>query len=183
MKFEPTYKTVTNKGCVIWITGLSGAGKTTLATEIGDNLKNIGIPNILIDGDAIRNILSENKNENCYSNEARMRNAFKYARISLLLANQGFCVITSVIGMFEDVYLWNKKNLPGYYEIFLDIPLQKLKQRDSKGIYKKFEIGKIRNVAGLDLEIQKPAKPNLHIKDNNHLNINKIINFVIKKMY
>ena len=74
-----------------------------------------------------------------------------------------------------------KKNLPGYYEIFLDIPLQKLKQRDSKGIYKKFEIGKIRNVAGLDLEIQKPAKPNLHIKDNNHLNINKIINFVIKK--
>ena len=49
MKFEPTYKTVTNRGCVIWITGLSGAGKTTLATEIGDNLKNIGIPNILID--------------------------------------------------------------------------------------------------------------------------------------
>ena len=66
MKFEPTYKTVNNKGCVIWITGLSGAGKTTLATKIGNNLKNIGIPNILIDGDAIRNILSENKNENCY---------------------------------------------------------------------------------------------------------------------
>ena len=61
--------------------------------------------------------------------------------------------------------------------------IQKLKQRDSKGIYKKFEIGKIRNVAGLDLEIQKPAKPNLHIKDNNRLNINKIINFVIKTMY
>ena len=59
MKFEPTYKTITNKGCVIWITGLSGAGKTTLAMEIGNNLKNIGIPNILIDGDAIRNILFE----------------------------------------------------------------------------------------------------------------------------
>ena len=58
---------------MIWITGLSGAGKTTLATEIGNNLKNIGIPNILIDGDAIRNILSENKNENCYSNEARKK--------------------------------------------------------------------------------------------------------------
>ena len=112
-----------------------------------------------------------------------MRNAFKYAGISLLLANQGFCVITSVIGMFEEIYNWNKKNLPGYYEIFLDIPLQKLKQRDSKGIYKQFEIGKIRNVAGLDLEIQKPAQPNLHITNNNHLNIDKILNFVIKTMY
>ena len=183
MKFEPTHNLLTNKGCVIWITGLSGAGKTTLAKKIGINLKNIGIPNILIDGDVIRNILLHDKNENCYSNEVRKENAFKYARISLLLANQGFCVITSVIGMFEDIYLWNKKNLPGYYEIFLDIPLQKLKQRDSKGIYKKFEIGKIRNVAGLDLAIQKPAKPNLHIKDNSHLNINKIINFVIKTMY
>ena len=183
MKFESTYNLVTNKGCVIWITGLSGAGKTTLATKIGNNLKNIGIPNILIDGDVIRNILSENENENSYSNEARMRNAFKYAGISLLLANQGFCVITSVIGMFEEIYNWNKKNLPGYYEIFLDIPLQKLKQRDSKGIYKQFEIGKIRNVAGLDLEIQKPAQPNLHITNNNHLNIDKIINFVIKTMY
>ena len=71
----------------------------------------------------------------------------------------------------------------GIKKIFLDIPLQKLKQRDSKGIYKKFEIGKIRNVAGLDLEIQKPPKPNLHVEDNSHLNINKIINFVIKKMY
>ena len=81
------------------------------------------------------------------------------------------------------MYNWNKKNLPGYYEIFLDIPLKKLKQRDSKGIYKQFEIGKIRNVAGLDLEIQKPAQPNLHITNNNHLNIDKIINFVIKTMY
>ena len=124
MKFEPTYNLVTNKGCVIWITGLSGAGKTTLATKIGNNLKNIGIPNILIDGDAIRNILFENKNENCYSNEARMRNAFKYARISLLLANQGFCVITSVIGMFEDIYNWNKKNLPGYMKSFLIFPFK-----------------------------------------------------------
>ena len=72
------------------------------------------------------------------------KNAFKYARISLLLANQGFCVITSVIGMFEEIYNWNKKNLPGYYEIFLDIPLEELKKRDSKGIYKKFEEGNLK---------------------------------------
>ena len=183
LKFEPTYSLVTNKGCIIWITGLSGAGKTTLAKKVSNNLKNIGVPSILVDGDVIRNILSENNNENCYSNEARLKIAFKYARLSLLLANQGFCVITSVIGMFEELYNWNKKNLPGYYEIFLDIPQKILKQRDSKGIYKQFENGKIRNVAGLDLEIEKPAKPNLHIKDNNHLNIDTIINYVIKTMY
>ena len=108
----------------------------------------------------------------------------KYSRLSLLLANQGYCVITSVIGMFEDIYNWNKKNLPGYYEIFLDIPLEELKKRDSKGIYKKFEEGNLKNIAGLDLAIQKPTEPNLHIKDNNQANINEIItNFVIKTMH
>ena len=183
MKFENINKFKINKGCVIWITGLSGAGKTTLAKKIGNNLKKNGVPNILIDGDVMRNILSVNKNNENYTNEFRKEMSFKYSQISLELANQGFCVITSVVGMFEDIYLWNRKNLPGYFEVFLDIPLKILKERDNKGIYKKFEMGKIQNVAGLDLEIQKPAKPNLYIKKNNEVDITIISNFVIETMF
>ena len=183
MKFENINKFKINKGCVIWITGLSGAGKTTLAKKLGNNLKKNGVPNILIDGDVMRNILSVNKNNENYSNESRKEMAFKYSQISSELANQGFCVITSVVGMFEDIYLWNRKNLPGYFEVFLDIPLKILKKRDNKGIYKKFEMGKIQNVAGLDLEVQKPAKPNLHIKENSEVDITMINSFVIETMF
>ena len=183
MKFENINKFKINKGCVIWITGLSGAGKTTLAKKIGNNLKKIGVPNILIDGDVMRNIISVNKNNESFTNESRKEMAFKYSQISSELASQGFCVITSVIGMFEDIYTWNRKNLPGYFEVFLDIPLQILKKRDNKGIYKKFAMGKIQNVAGLDLEVQKPAKPNLHIKENNKVDITIINNHVIETMF
>jgi len=169
-------------GCVIWITGLSGAGKTTLANKLEKNLKFIGIPCILLDGDLVRKIFQEDKYEKNYSYEERKKISNKYSRMSLLLANQGYCVITSVISMFEEIYEWNKKNLPGYYEIFLDIPLEELKKRDSKGIYTKFEKGNLKNIAGLDLAIQKPTAPDMHIRDNDKINEEIITNYVIKMM-
>ena len=85
--------------------------------------------------------------------------------------------------MFEEIYEWNKKNLPGYYEIFLDIPLEELKKRDSKGIYKNFEKGALKNIAGLDLPIQKPADPDMHIIDNDEINYEIITNHIIKMMH
>ena len=183
MKFERVKQNSFNSGCVIWITGLSGAGKTTLAEKLGNNLKYIGIPYFLLDGDLVRKIFQEDKYEKNYSYEERKKMSNKYSRLSLLLASQGYCVITSVISMFEEVYNWNKKNLPGYYEIFLDIPLEELKKRDSKGIYKKFEEGNLKNIAGLDLTIQKPTEPDMHIIDNNKINTEIITNFVIKMMH
>ena len=182
MKLEKMYNSKTNHGSVIWITGLSGAGKTTLSKDLGNRLKKNGIPCILLDGDIIRSIFSEDKDERDYTYDSRKRMAIKYSRLSLILASQGYCVITSVIGMFKEIYNWNKKNLPGYYEIFLDIPLFELKKRDPKGIYKKFESGKITNVAGLDLIIQKPKNPDMHIKDSKEINIESITSYVINKL-
>ena len=181
MKFEKIYSSKTNNGCVIWITGLSGAGKTTLSKDLGNKLKKIGIPCVLLDGDIIRSIFSEDKDKIDYTNESRKSIAIKYSRLSFILASQGYCVITSVIGMFKEIYSWNKKYLPGYYEIFLDIPICELKKRDPKGIYRKFSLGKINNVAGLDLKIQKPTDPDLHITDCKAINTETIISHVIKR--
>ena len=181
MKFEKIYNSKINNGCVIWITGLSGAGKTTLSKNLGNSLKKIGIPCILLDGDTIRSIFSEDKDNRDYTNESRKRMAMKYSRLSLLLASQGYCVITSVIGMFKEIYSWNRKYLPGYYEIFLDIPICELKKRDPKGIYRKFSLGKITNVAGLDLKIQKPPNSDLHITDCKAINTKKIISHIINR--
>ena len=94
MKFEKIYNSKINNGCVIWITGLSGAGKTTLSKDLGNCLKKIGIPCVLLDGDTIRSIFSEDKDNKDYTNESRKRIALKYSRLSLLLASQGYCVIT-----------------------------------------------------------------------------------------
>ena len=127
---------------ILLLNGPLGAGKTTLSKNLGNSLKKIGIPCILLDGDTIRSIFSEDKDNRDYTNESRKRMAMKYSRLSLLLASQGYCVITSVIGMFKEIYSWNKKYLPGYYEIFLDIPISELKKRDPKGIYRKFSLGK-----------------------------------------
>ena len=181
MKFEKIYNSKINNGCVIWITGLSGAGKTTLSKNLGNSLKKIGIPCILLDGDTVRSIFSEDKDNRDYTNESRKRMAMKYSRLSLLLASQGYCVITSVIGMFKEIYTWNKKNLPGYYEIFLDIPISVLKKRDPKGIYRKFSLGKLTNVAGLDLKIQKPTSSDLQITDCRAINTETIISYVISR--
>ena len=181
MKFEKIYNSKINKGCVIWITGLSGAGKTTLSKDLGNKLKKIGIPCVLLDGDIIRSIFSGDKDKIDHTNESRKRMAIKYSRLSFIIASQGYCVITSVIGMFREIYSWNKKHLPGYYEIFLDIPICELKKRDPKGIYRKFSLGKITNVAGLDLKIQKPLNSDLHITDCNSINTKKIISHIINR--
>ena len=78
MKFEKIYKSKNNNGCVIWITGLSGAGKTTLSKELGNRLKKIDIPCLQLDGDIMRNILSEDKDEKNYTYESRRKMAEKY---------------------------------------------------------------------------------------------------------
>ncbi|NCY22974.1 adenylyl-sulfate kinase, partial [bacterium] len=67
----------------------------------------------------------------------------------------------ATISLFREVHQWNRQNLPGYFEIYLKVPIEELRRRDSKGIYKKFDTGEIQNVAGLDLQVDEPAKPDL----------------------
>ena len=182
MKFDPINFNRNKTGHVIWITGLSGAGKTTLAKKLFQRFESMEIPSLLLDGDILRNILSEDQNAKSYTFESRKIMAKKYSRLSLFLASQGYCVITSVIGMFKEIYEWNSNNLPGYFEIFLDIPIVDLKKNDSKGIYKKFELGHIKNVAGLDLKIQKPKNPHIHIKNREEIKIDSILFDIVNRL-
>ena len=105
-------------GRVIWITGLSGSGKTSLAIEMSKVLAAEGIHPILLDGDEMRkNLFGNIIPEDNYSNKSRKTFGKAYSDLSCFLASQGFIVITSVIAMFEEIFSWNKVNLPGYFEI------------------------------------------------------------------
>jgi adenylylsulfate kinase len=143
-----------NDAKVIWITGLSGSGKSTIARKIQELLQLKGVKSIVIDGDQIRYVVNDNT---CgYDKESRIINAFRICRLAKLIVDQGFIVIVATISLYHVIHEWNKDNLSGYHEVFLDVNIETLKKRDTKGLYKKADSGAIDNVAGVHLDIEAP---------------------------
>jgi adenylylsulfate kinase-like enzyme len=149
-------------GQVIWITGLSGAGKTTLATELILRLQKNGSNPILLDGDVLRNLLKVRENAlDSHSRKVRLDLALKYAQMCRLLSDQGFIVVIATISMFDELYAWNRENITNYFEVYLKVPLDELRRRDPKSIYQRYKNGELINVAGLDLSVDSPQTPHL----------------------
>ena len=149
-------------GKVIWITGLSGAGKTTLAEQLNVRLQKNHLRPVLLDGDVLRNIfMSSSLEDQSYSRKSRINLALKYGLLCKTLSNQGFIVIIATIAMFDKIYAWNRQNLENYLEIYLKLPLDELYMRDNKNIYQRYENGVLNNVAGLDLTIDEPISSDI----------------------
>jgi adenylylsulfate kinase-like enzyme len=148
---------------VIWITGLSASGKTTLAKIVTMKLRNNNYPVVMLDGDQLRDILGASKR---HSQAARKTLAHQYSHLVQTISQQGIIVVIATVALFKEVHDWNRENIPGYFEVFLDVPIVKLKERDPKGLYKMFDQGKINNLAGLDLHVDFPSNPDLCIKFN-----------------
>lgn len=142
-----------NGGRVIWITGLSGSGKSTLAQILAKNLKP---PVVVLDGDELRDALGA-VSPGALEREQRLALARRYGALCKILASQGLTVVIATISMFAEIHAANRSELPGYFEVYLKVPLDELKRRDSKGIYSRFESGGLRNVAGLDLDVDEPT--------------------------
>ena len=150
-----------NHGKVFWITGFSGAGKTTVAKLLVAELSKNGLPVAFLDGDELREILRVNQVSNFeYNRDERISLSRSYSSLALLLANQGLTVVVATISLFKEVHRWNRENIQNYFEVFLDVPLEVRKARDPKGIYNRYTIGLERNVAGLDLDADVPNSPN-----------------------
>jgi adenylylsulfate kinase-like enzyme len=151
-------------GSVVWITGLSGAGKTTLALEVVRRLKENTANVVMLDGDELREVFGAvAPNTQNHGRDARLALAMQYAHLCKVIAAQGITVVIATISLFKEVHAWNRANLPGYFEVYLKIPLEELRQRDPKGIYKRFDAGALTNVAGLDLIIDEPLAADLVI--------------------
>jgi len=147
---------------VIWLIGLSGAGKSTLASEIVAGANRESNNTILLDGDVIREIFG---NDLGYSMADRLKNAERICQLGKFLDGQGFNVVTAILSLFPESREWNRKNIENYYEVFIDTPIESLIERDSKGLYAKFNRGEIKEVAGMDIVFQKPEKADLVIKN------------------
>ena len=151
-------------GAVIWITGLSGSGKTSTATNLVNKIRSRGGAPILLDGDELREALGVAQNSaKHHGRAARVDLAFRYSKLCKLLAGQGHVVVIATISMFKEVHLWNRQNIEGYMEVYLKVEIDELRRRDPKGLYKLHEEGRTKNIAGIDLPVDEPESPDLRI--------------------
>ena len=144
---------------VYWLTGLSGAGKTTIGRLWRDALRAAGETVIFLDGDEMRTVFGTGLGFNAAD---RRRLAESYGRLCALLAGQGITVVCCTISMFHSVREWNRANIPGYYEVYIEASMDTLRRRDQKGLYSQ----NADNVAGVGLLVELPDAPDL-VLDNN----------------
>jgi cytidine diphosphoramidate kinase len=161
-----------------WVTGLSATGKTTLSTMLVECLRKSGKTVIHLDGDELRVVLSEN----VYTREERIALGLRYSRLCKLLSSQGVDVVIAVIGLFKELHEWNRKNITNYVEVFIETPLSELKKRDPKGLYKNYDLGKIKNIAGVDLQVDFPSQPDIHLKWSKNKTVDTMFNELVEKI-
>lgn len=160
------------EGILYWITGLSGAGKTTIGNRLYYEMKKTRDNVVLLDGDILKAIVDETVG---YSDEERRKRAMKYARICKMLTDQNIHVICCTVAMYHEVREWNRKNNKRYVEVFLDVPIDILRKRDQKGLYSALNEGKIRNVSGMDLKVEFPQNPDVKIVNDGSKTVQEVV--------
>ncbi len=104
----------------------------------------------------------------------------QYAHLCHVIATQGLTVVIATISLFREVHAWNRQYLPGYFEVYLKIPLEELRRRDPKGIYRRFDAGELANVAGLDLPIDEPQAADWVVEFDTRNSVALLANKLIK---
>ncbi|TAN30626.1 MAG: adenylyl-sulfate kinase [Actinomycetota bacterium] len=166
---------------VLWFTGLSGAGKTTIAKEVQSNLLRQNVKAELLDGDEVRETLSSDLG---FSKQDRDLQVNRIAFVANLLAKNGIVVLVSAISPYRDSRESAINSFARGFEIFVDAPLPVLEQRDTKGLYSRARLGEIKNLTGVDDPYEKPEFPALHLNtDGVQLfeSVGEVLNLLIKE--
>src|SRR2546428_7952513 len=152
-----------HKGAIIWLTGLSGAGKSTIATELERELFAIGLHTYILDGDNIRHGLSANLG---FSPEDRQENIRRVGEVARLMMDAGVLVLTAFISPYRDDRRLARSLVDegDFVEIYVNAPVEVCEQRDPKGLYKKARAGQIQNFTGISAPYEAPEKPELEVQ-------------------
>lgn len=149
---------------VVWITGLSGAGKTTLCVALRDLLKPRLPELVILDGDVVRAAFGHNLS---YTEADRIVQVRRLQAMAKVLAEQGLAVIVGVLYGNPDLLAWNRANLPDYFEVYLKASLDTVTARDSKLLYAGARAGSTQDVVGIDIPWCEPNHPDL-VFDSDH---------------
>ncbi|MGR5167016.1 adenylyl-sulfate kinase [Vibrio astriarenae] len=147
---------------VLWFTGLSGSGKSTVANAVESKLLSLGKHSYLLDGDNVRHGLNKDLG---FSDEDRIENIRRISEVAKLFVDSGTIVLTAFISPFisdrEQARSLMGKN--EFLEVFVDTPLEVCEQRDPKGLYKKARAGEIKHFTGIDSAYEAPESPEIHL--------------------
>jgi len=182
---DDKWKTVGHKGITLWMTGLSGSGKSTVSVALEHALvKNQPRPYFVyrLDGDNLRFGLNRDLG---FTPEDRKENVRRVAEVSKLFAEAGAIVIAGLISPYAADRQFAREvhenaSLP-FAEVFVDAPLSVVEDRDPKGLYKKARAGKIKGFTGIDAPYERPTAPEVHIRTD-LLQIHQSVNLILAKL-
>jgi bifunctional enzyme CysN/CysC len=168
------------KAAVLWLTGLSGAGKSSVANAIERKLARMNRHTFLLDGDNIRQGLNKDLG---FTDADRIENIRRIGEVARLMSDAGLIVITAFISPFRaERQMVREMMLPGeFIEIFIDTPLATAERRDVKGLYKKARSGKLKNFTGIDSPYETPTSPEIHI-DTTQLTPGQAADLIIERL-
>jgi len=150
------------KACVLWLTGLSGAGKSTIANRVEKRLAAAGRHTYLLDGDNVRHGLNKDLG---FTAQDRVENIRRVAEVARLMVDAGLIVLVSFISPFRSERRMARELFaPGeFFEVFVDTPLAEAERRDVKGLYRKARRGELKNFTGIDSPYETPEHPEIRI--------------------
>jgi bifunctional enzyme CysN/CysC len=150
------------KPCVLWFTGLSGAGKSTIANLVEQRLHAQGAHTYILDGDNVRHGLNKDLG---FTDTDRVENIRRVAEVAKLMVDAGLIVLTAFISPFQAERQMARRMVEQgeFMEIHVDVPLAVAEQRDVKGLYKKARRGELKNFTGIDSRYEIPEAPELHL--------------------
>ena len=175
---------INQKPLLIWLSGLSGSGKSTIANELEKKLFENGYLSYLLDGDNIRIGLNKDLG---FSDNDRKENIRRISEVSKLMLDAGLIVITAFISPFEEERELAKSLVKeeNYFLVHVNCSVEKCEERDVKGLYKKARAGEIKNFTGIDSPYEVPDNPNLIVdteKESVNESVNKIFTAITNKI-
>ena len=152
-----------HRGVVLWFTGLSGSGKSTVAGALEEALHQAGVSTYLLDGDNVRHGLCRDLG---FSDDDRKENIRRVGEVASLMADAGLVVLTAFISPHraERQMVRERVGNDRFLEVFVDTPLEVCEQRDPKGLYKKARAGELKNFTGIDAVYEAPETPEIHLQ-------------------
>jgi adenylyl-sulfate kinase len=167
----------------IWFTGLSGSGKSTLSKRVADELRKRGQKVEVLDGDEVRTNLSKGLS---FSKEDRDINIKRIGYVCHLLTRNGVWAISAAISPYREVRDFNRNLIGDFIEIYVECSIEKLAERDVKGLYKKALAGEVKNFSGVTDPYEPPLNPEIKVNSENETveqSLGKIIGYLESKAH
>lgn len=168
------------KPVVLWFTGLSGSGKSTVANAVESKLLSLGKHSYLLDGDNVRHGLNKDLG---FSDADRIENIRRVGEVAKLFVDSGSIVLTAFISPFisDRNQARSLLNDGQFLEVFIDTPLAVCEQRDPKGLYKKARAGQIKNFTGIDSAYEPPKNADIHVHTENK-SVEECAEFIVNQL-